>query len=115
VQVGSLAEWVTALGIILPLCVLAWSAFQYVRLQKRELQRLRFDEFFAVMDKIGSGDGSIASKVAGIYELRRFPEYKDVILRFCSTAEVVGHGSAQEMLTREMKLTADFMNGKDCD
>jgi len=48
-----------------------------VKLYLDRAERRRKD-FFKLMDLIG-GQGSIANKVAAVYELRRFPEHKEFI------------------------------------
>ncbi len=58
------------------------------------------------MDHLGQSGGSIASKMAAAYELRKFPQYKNVICRLLEKAEI--EGPAAEMLKCEMKLTAKF-------
>ena len=61
------------------------------------------------MDHLGQSGDSIASKMAAAYELRKYPEYKDVITRMCRQTETVG--SVSKMLKDEMLLTADFLEG----
>lgn len=107
------ADWLTWGALVLPLFALAWSAWQYVALQKREAERQRFDNFFRVMEKIGEQEGSITAKIAAVYELRKYPEYKELIVRLCKDAapKVVGGNAA--MLRKEFELTASFFeNGK---
>lgn len=61
------------------------------------------------MDHLGHSGGSIASKMAAAYELRKYPQYKDVIVRMCRETEV--SGTSAVMLKNEMLLTADFLEG----
>ena len=56
------------------------------------------------MEQIGREDYSIAAKMAAISELKRFPEYKDVILRLCHGAGV--GGTEAWILEREFEVTA---------
>jgi len=62
---------------------------------------------FQVMDHLGQNGGSIASKMAAAYELRRYRAYKDVIVRMCRQTEIVG--ASAQMLKHELLLTADFL------
>ena len=48
--------------------------------------------------------------MAAAYELRKYPEYKDVIVRMCEQSETVG--PAGKMLKDEMLMTAGFLKGK---
>ena len=99
-------DWLTWGALVLPLCALAWSAWQYVAIQKREEARQRFDKFFRVMDKIGEQEGSIAAKMAAVNELRSYPEYRELIVRLCVAAAPTISGGNAEMLKREFELTA---------
>jgi hypothetical protein len=62
------------------------------------------------MDHLGQGGGSIASKMAAAYELRKYPQYSEVIIRLCEQA--IFEGPAAEMLRQEMLLTAEIMRKK---
>ena len=104
----SLAEVFATAGVIIPLAVVAWSAWQYVMIQRREERRLRFEQFFSLMDRIGGAHGSIASKVAAAYELRKYPEYRELLIRFCRTAAMKVVGDNAKMLSDELTHTADF-------
>jgi hypothetical protein len=73
-------------------------------------QHRRFEQFFSVTDKIGQSEGSLLSKVAALYELRRFPEYAEVIVRMTQAPEIVGGGRAKEVLEQEFKLTNQAMS-----
>jgi hypothetical protein len=110
---SSWQDWIAWGGIFLPLATLAWSAWQYVALQKRNEKQRRFDNLFRVMDKIGESGGSLAAKAAAIYELRNYPEYDEVITRFCNEAVPYVSGDSAQILQAEFRLTAAyFENGK---
>lgn len=100
-------DWIAWAGIVLPLAALAWAAILYVLTRRRETQHQEFERFFKVMDHLGQSSGSIASKMAAAYELRKYPEYRDVIIRLCEQAEF--EGVAAQMLQNEMLLTAEEM------
>lgn len=101
------AQIAAILSVSVPLCALAWSAVAYVRLRQREIRRERYERFFEVMEHLGKQGGSVASKMAAVYELRKFPEYADVIVRLFDHVEV--DGQSAPMLKSEMVLTADFL------
>ncbi|MBJ7377779.1 hypothetical protein [Sphingobium sp.] len=107
-NLASAGDWIAWAGVVLPLLVLAWSAWQYVALQRREEARQRFDKFFRVMEKIGEQQGSIAAKIAAVYELRKYPEYKELIIRLCNDAAPRVVGDNAIMLRREFELTSQF-------
>jgi uncharacterized UPF0146 family protein len=105
---SSVQEWIAWIGVIIPLGTLAWAAYQYVALQKRSERQQRFDNLFIVMDKIGEANASLPAQVAAIYELRSYPEYAEVIIRFCNDATSYIHGGSAELLKTELRLTAAF-------
>jgi len=105
-----IAQLAAVFSISAPLCALAWAAVAFVRLRQRELQRDRYQRFCEVMDQLGQRGGSAASQMAAVYELRKFPDYGDVILRLFDQVEVDGHSAP--MLKSEMALTADFIRRK---
>ena len=107
VNLDTWQDWITWGGIVIPLVSLAWAASFYVLTRRREVQHQEFERFFKVMDHLGQSEGSIASKMAAAYELRKYPEYREVIIRLCEDAQI--QGPAAQMLEREMKLTAELM------
>lgn len=96
-------------GLVVPLCVLAWAAYRYTVDREEERKYRRFEQFYAVTDRVGEQGGSIVSKVAAVYELRRFPDYADVIVRLTESPDIRGSGRPVEMLSNEFKLTHDEM------
>ncbi|MBX9883460.1 MAG: hypothetical protein K2X68_00655 [Novosphingobium sp.] len=110
-------DWLTLFGVVaaflavvVPLCGLAWAAVFYTIAHRREVRHQEFERVFKVMDHLGQNGGSIASKMAAAYELRRYPQYRDVIVRMCEQTEV--EGSSAGMLKSEMMLTAEFLRKK---
>ena len=98
---------VSEMVTLVPLITLAASAAVYVvNLWIARLDKQR-DRFFDLMRLI-DGQGSIALKVAAIYELRRFPKHKDFIIRFCDdqSKNVVGQGGST--LISEMNKTKEY-------
>jgi len=100
--------WLTLIGFAAPLMAVAGSAVAYVVKLYQEAGERRRNQFFELMQFIDS-DRPIATKVAAVYELRRFPEHRDFIIRFCESqrSNVVGGGAAP--LIAEMENTAQFM------
>ena len=102
-------EWLAWVGIVIPLCVLAWSAFRFTQERREQRKHSKFEHFFSVTDKIGQAQGSLLSKVAAVYELRRFPEYAEVITRMTAEPEIVGGGRSKALLEEEFGLTHEAM------
>jgi len=101
---NSWQDWIAWAGIVLPLTAFAWAAIYFVITWRGEIKHKRYEKFFSLMDRVGEKGGSIAGKMAAIYEMRKYPEYKDVIIRLCQDAEL--DGSAKHLLEREFELTA---------
>jgi hypothetical protein len=112
-KLDSAMDWIAWAGIVLPLCVLAWTAWRFTADRKHELRHKRFERFFSVTDKIGQEGGSILSKVAALYELRRFPEYSEVIIRMTENPDIRGSGRPKEILEQEFRLINEAMRKSD--
>ena len=104
------AEWIAWAGVVIPLAALAWSAVFYTLSKRREILHQEYQRFFQIMDHLGKDGGSIASKMAAAYELRKYPEYAQVIVNICEKADVTGPAAA--MLKEEMAATAEFLRSK---
>jgi len=101
------AEWIAWAGIVIPLAALAWSAVFYTLARHRETRHQEYQRFFQIMDHLGHPDGSIAAKMAAAYELRKYPQYAEVIINICEDAEI--EGVAAQMLKNEMLATAVYL------
>jgi hypothetical protein len=101
------AIWATILGTLASFAAIAWSAVTYVQIRRAETKHQEYLKFFAVCDQLGQQGGSIVSKVAAAFELRKYPQYKDVILRLIDDVRI--EGDAAKMLRKELELTAEFL------
>lgn len=95
---------------MLPLTTLAWAAAFLVLTWRSEVNHKRYEKFFSLMDRVGEQGSSIAGKMAAVYEMRKYPEYRDVIIRLCQDAEI--DGAAKELLEREFDLTAQHFGAR---
>jgi hypothetical protein len=98
----------TFVGVSVPLMTIAGSAVAFVVKQFSEAKQQRKERFFHLMALI-DGPGTIAQKVAAVYQLRDFPEHKDFVVRFCNSQQENVTGEAGASLVDEMKRTAAFM------
>ena len=103
-------DWIAWAGVIIPLGALAWAAIFYTMTRRREVEHQEFERFFKVMDHLGTSGGSIASKMAAAYELKKYPQYSAVIIRLCEQAEI--GGPSAPMLKNELMLTAEELRRK---
>ncbi|MEM9494778.1 MAG: hypothetical protein AAGA09_02150 [Pseudomonadota bacterium] len=101
---ASWQEWIAWAGLVLPLATLAWAALFFVITWRGELRHKRYEKFFALMDRVGDSNSSILGKMAAVYEMREYDEYKEVIVRLCQNVEI--KGDAKHLLDRELDLTA---------
>lgn len=109
-NLSTAAEWIAWAGVVIPLMALAWSAVFYTLARQREVQHQEYQRFFQIMDHLGQSGGSIASKMAAAYELRKYPEYTDVIVNICEKARI--DGAAAEMQKEEMLATAEYLKAQ---
>ena len=101
-----------------PIAVIAGSAVAYVIKLFQDAAERRRKHFFELMQFI-DGPGTIATKVAAIYQLRNFPKHRDFIIRFCETqrdnvsaASAKVGAAAVESVVAELDATRDFFKGR---
>ena len=100
-------DWVTFVGVLIPLLTISGSAVAYIVQLRTTKAEKRLDDFFALMGQLES-DKPIASKLAAIYELRRFPEHKDFSVRFCSVILSNSVGPGAKFLEEEAQSPIDY-------
>jgi hypothetical protein len=110
-QLQTWQDWVAWAGVVIPLASLAWAAVMHVRLGQRQARSQEFDQLFKVMELIGSHSGNQPSQMAAIFELRNYPNYKNLILRMCDTLPISGSASAVAAIKNELESTAKFLQG----
>jgi hypothetical protein len=110
-HLAGVADWLAWFGIFITLASLAWSAKRYVDLRKVEDEHARYRRFFEIMDMLGSS-GSIASKVAAAYQLRSYPEYADLLERFCRESQRYVRGDSAELLLDELRRTTEHFEAR---
>jgi hypothetical protein len=109
-NLSSPGEWLAWAGVVVPLAALAWAAVFYTISHRREVSHQEYKRFFEVTNHLGDHGGSIASKMAAAFELRRYPQYKSVTINICERTEV--KGPSAQMLIDELQATADFLRSK---
>lgn len=70
-------------AFLLAICSLAFSARRYISMREKEQEASRFEIYHKLIKTVSKGndeDGilKLASQIAYIYELRNFPEYKEL-------------------------------------
>ncbi len=103
----TVTDWLTWAALVLPLFVLSWSAWQYVLLQKKIERQQRFENFFIVLEKTYK-IGEAPAGAAALYELRKYPEYRDVIIRYCNWGISMLTRKEQQFLRNEYQLLLEY-------
>ncbi len=89
------------LGVLIPLFTLAFSALKYVDIRELEQRQQSFDNYHGLIERLTNTD-SMDAQAAILYELRNYPEYKDVSIRILNSYQV--KWKAHEMLFAELNL-----------
>ena len=71
------------LGVVVPLFALAWSAYQWVGLQREQQRQKRFERFFQTIMRVHNAERALVSQMAAVFELRNYPEYRELVVRIC--------------------------------
>lgn len=106
----SWTDWIAWAGIVLPLMTIAVTAAFHVRNEFEKLRAEQYSKFFELMGQAGGVDVPLASKMAAAYELRKYPQYKDVIIRLMVGTPITG--SLSYLLEKEFHLTAVHLGHK---
>ena len=82
-DIGTIA---TILSMLIAVGVLAFSAYRYVTVRRDELRNQRYERYHYLLRTVSSGFDAAGqlkhiSQRAYIYELRHFPEYKELTTR----------------------------------
>ncbi len=104
-NLSSVTDWIAWSGIVLPLVGMSWAAIQYVINEKKKFKRDRFSQLLNLLGEVEGSD--LTRQVAAIYELRKYPEYKEVIGRILWKVDI--HGSAAKLLIDEMDITLSHL------
>jgi hypothetical protein len=100
-------QLVAWLGVVVPLFGISWAAIQHVRTEKRDQKFQEYRKFFEIMINFGFKDSTVPGNMAAVFELRKFSQYKEVIIRLCENS--LFEGNPTQLLAREMALTADAL------
>jgi len=98
---------ISLVALAVPMLGLAGSAIAYVvnlYLARNERRRAAFFELMQFIDS----EKPIATKMAAIYELRRYPEHKQFIMRFLQSQRNNITGVGGQHLKSEMDATLQF-------
>jgi len=106
-QAQNIKSATTLLSVVIPLLVLAWSAVQYVDINQSQLKQQRFENYHSLIERISGGEDNSPSLAAAIvFELRNYPEYKEVSLRILRKIEKDWEGHP---VINEVSLTIKYL------
>lgn len=97
------------IGVIIPMLTIAGSSVAYIIKIYKDGKEKRQNYFLSLMALI-DGAGTMAGKLAAIYQLRMFPEHKEFIIRFCDNQRHNLSGSTESVriLSDELEATMEF-------
>lgn len=81
----------------------------HVRGELDKIRQEKYQRFFDIISQLGAPNSPTTSKVAAAYELRKYPQYKDVIVRLARDVGI--DGQSAELLKRELDLTVKHFGG----
>ena len=67
------------LGVVILLNTLVYSAYVYVGNQRNEQRFREFHKFHGLMKELGTSGTTVLGNMAVSFELRKFPQYKDLL------------------------------------
>ncbi len=97
------------LGVLIPLFTLAFSALKYVDIRELEQNQQNFDNYHGLIERL-TNTVNMDVQTAILYELRNYPEYKDVSIRILSSYQT--KWKAREMLYAELNLPINELQNK---
>lgn len=98
----------TVLAFLLSFAGMSFAAYRYVQLRREEHRTIRYGEYHRLLSLISKGqdaDGPLksVSQLALIYELRHFPEYRELTKRLLEQLENEWDGDANfNLLSKEV-------------
>lgn len=104
-----IGEMASSILVVAPVITLCGTAFAYVLKLYLDREEKRQNDFFKLMQFIDSKELPIATKMTAVYQLRRFREHKDFVIRFAESQRNNITGPSAEILSQEIKLTEEFM------
>jgi hypothetical protein len=104
-----LEKYVMFLIVLVPLFTLAFSAMKYIDVRELEQKQRSFENYHGLIEKLDS-TSSMDAQTAILYELRNYPEYKDVSIRILTSYQA--KWKVHEMLITELNLTINELKNK---
>lgn len=106
------AEHDAQLAVVLPLITLAGSAVAYIVklfLDLADRRRRHFLELVGLLDQ----PGTLAGKLAAVYQLSRYRRHKDFLIRFFDNRDTIISGTSGDVVKEEMRIAAERLRGRE--
>lgn len=98
------------LSVIIPLFVIAFSAWEYTESRKSETKQNTFENYHLIVERFTGGDkGSVFVIVANIFELRNYPEYKEVSLKILKDMKLNWSTTRIPLIEMEIDATMHYL------
>lgn len=113
-MIEGLANWIAEHGaqvaLALPLVTLAGSALAYIVklfLDLSDRRRKHFLELVQLLDE----KGTLAGKLAAVYQLSQYRRHRAFLVRFFENREKIVDGTTGDVLKEEMRIAAEHLRG----
>lgn len=102
------------LGVVIPLCVIAFSAWEYTEARKFESKQNTFENYHLIVERFAGGEkGSVFVIVANIFELRNYPEYREVSLEILKDMKLNWQSTRISLIEKEIDETMKYLKSLD--
>ena len=105
----TVVDWLTWLGVVIPLIVLAWQAMRYVNIKQTAARQQEFNNFFRTVLRVHNSDRSQLSQEAAVFELRNFEDYIEFSLPLCENPEKYFPQEIPATLKQQFSQTASAL------
>ncbi len=113
-MIEALTKWFTEHGaqiaVILPVITLSGSAVAYIVklfLDLADRRRTHFLQLVGLLDQ----QGTLAGKLAAVYQLSQYRRHKDFLIRFFENRDTIVDGTSGEVLKEEMRVAVERLRG----
>lgn len=109
-DVASISMIIAFFALVVTLARLAFSAHRYLRIRSAEIKQQRFKNYHYLIDElVGAVKGEnikLDSQIAKAYELRNYPEYREVSIRILEGLEQTWEKEPKnELLLKEISIS----------
>jgi len=108
-DVASISMIIAFFALVVTLARLAFSAHRYLRIRSAEIKQQRFKNYHYLIDElVGAVKGEdikLDSQIAKAYELRNYPEYRQLSIRILEGLKQICIDPKHERLLKEISIS----------